>query len=164
MSEFLVVDASRRHCGIISRRLRAEHRRAVVALGFEPHKGLVECFETSAFRRTWMIDGELAGLGGITGSLLSAEGMVWLALTELATRYPVQMVKEARRQLEQVGMTKRSLVTSLLENDEAAERFARFLGFVPDVQVPRHLNVGRRWMVLDLTRDKSSYPEMRRAA
>jgi hypothetical protein len=131
MTRFEIVEGMPWHCGQMVRILRQEHQKAVAMIGFNSHRELRAHFDESSFRRAWFIDGKLAAIGGVTGPELAAEGFVWLAFSQAATRYPVAIIKEARRQIELLSHTKRVLVCSLVEGDEAAERLAIFLGFVP---------------------------------
>jgi len=111
------------------RRLRAEQRDAIAALGVNLHRDLRSNFDMSTFSRAWLIDGELAALGGVTGPEISSSGYIWLALSGLATKFPVETVKEARRQLARVLLTKRDLVTTIIPEDKKSLRFAEWLGF-----------------------------------
>lgn len=129
MTEFRIIEAREYHCGQIVRRLREEHHAAIMGLGVDAHREIRASFDQSAYRRGWLIDGRLAGLGGVTGSLASSHGMIWLALTAQATRYPLAIMKEARRQLAEILETKRDLVSSLIPGDRTAIRFATALGF-----------------------------------
>jgi hypothetical protein len=56
-------------------------------------------------------------------------GVVWLALTQEATKYHRAILKETRRELDTIMRSKRELVTTLMGEDDAAKRFAAFLGF-----------------------------------
>lgn len=129
MARFEIVEGQVWHCGMMVRRLRAEHRDATLQLGISAHHHLRRNFEDSSFRKAWLIDGALAGLGGVTGSSLSADGYIWLALSEAAVRYPVAVVREAKRQLSNLAMVKRDIVTTLMTEDRTALRFATKLGF-----------------------------------
>lgn len=129
MTEFRIIEAREYHCGQIIRRLREEHHAAIMGLGVNAHREIRAKFDDSAFRRAWLIDDRLAGLGGVTGPLASSSGFIWLALTAQATRYPVAIMKEAQRQIDQILETKRDLVTSLIPGDRTAIRFATRLGF-----------------------------------
>lgn len=131
MTAFKIIEARPYHCGQMSRLLRLEQQRAIAVIGMSSHHELRGKYDSSVFRKAWLINGRLAALGGITGSRLSAFGLVWLALSNEAMRYPLAIVKEARRQLAAAMQTKHMLVTSLLDGDEAAMRFAVFMGFVP---------------------------------
>jgi hypothetical protein len=126
---FSIVPAKPWHCGQMCRLLRHERRRATALVGMDAHRELRELFDQSAFRRAWLADGEMIGLGGVTGSLLAPRGYVWLALSEMARRYPLAVVKQARRQLDEIMVTKRELATTIIGGDEAAKRLAVFLGF-----------------------------------
>jgi hypothetical protein len=144
--------------------LRQEHQKAVAMIGFNSHRELRAHFDSSIFRRAWMIDGKLAALGGVTGPEIAAEGFVWLAFSEAATRYPVAIIKEARRQIEFLAQTKRVLVCSLVEGDEAAERLAIFLGFVPVVEGEYIESASSRFGRLEVRRMLRENPPMQYGA
>lgn len=129
MPHFQIIEAKMHHCGKMVRRLRNEHARAIAGLGADAHLELTSIYFASAYRRAWLIDGELAALGGVSGSLLSPYGYVWLALSNLTLKYPIAIIKEARRQLDQLMLVKRELATTVIGDDVAAQRFAIFLGF-----------------------------------
>ena len=129
MPEFSVVPAKIHHCGLMARLLRDDHRAAVTSLGHDTHSELRKVFADSSFRRAWLINGKLAALGGVTGSILEPVGMVWLALSRDVLRYRLAIVKEARRQLAEIMVTKRELATTIVPTDAAALRLAIFLGF-----------------------------------
>lgn len=130
MTAFSIIPARAHHCGQMVRLLRTEQAQAVARLGVDSHKELRARFDASSFRRAWMIDGKLAGIGGVTGTKLSWRGYVWLALANAALPYRMTIVREARRQLDEIMGSKRELLTTILDGDEASKRFAIFLGFV----------------------------------
>ena len=153
---FEIVEPKPWHVGQMIRRLRREHLHAIAALGVRGHHELRDRFDESMFRRAWLIDGQLAALGGVTGSALSVDGMVWLALSLEATRYPLAIVREARRQLDLITRTRARLYTTILDADETAKRFAAFVGFVAADERPGEKAVSRfgRRMVLDALAEK----------
>lgn len=131
-----IIEARAYHCGAIVRRLRAEQGSSLVTLGVDPHRELRRTFDMSYVRRVLLLDGVIAGLGGLVGTLAGGSAYVWLALTREATRHPGILVREAVRQLCEFFVTKREISTVILADDRASLRFARFLGFrcdgVPD--------------------------------
>lgn len=129
MTKFQVIEASARHCGQMSRLLRDEHRDAIARVGVNTHRELRASFDDSYFRRAWLIDGKLAGLGGVRGTTLSPLGFVWLTLSNEALKYPLEIVREARWQMRFVLTTKTEVYTTILDHDETAKRFAVFMGF-----------------------------------
>jgi hypothetical protein len=129
MPKFEVIEAKEFHCGQILRRLRIEHREAIERVGANAHHELRALFDSSYLRRAWLIDGKLAALGGVSGSIMSHYGFVWVALSSEAMKYPVALVREAKRQIEEIMATKSQLVTTIVGGDDGAKRFAIFLGF-----------------------------------
>ena len=155
MTTFRIVDARLRHCGQMVRRLRLDHTMALLALGVDPHRDLRSRFSQSSIRRAWLIDGEVAAIGGVTGALAASEGFIWLAVSPLAARHRTEMVREARRQIAFLMATRRSLSTLLIGNDDAARRFAVFLGFRPVGQeyAAAESRWGRRWIIEAIEKD-----------
>lgn len=129
---FEVVEGRLHHCGQLIHRMRTEHFEALTAFGINhklAHKALVESFNASSFRRAWLIDGKIAGLGGVHGMMASSTGFIWMVLTQEATKYPVSVIKEARKQIEEIMLTRCQLNTSIITRDVTALRFAEYMGF-----------------------------------
>lgn len=144
---FEVIEAKPYHCGRILRNLRHEHVIALGRVNQNVHREFRDVFAQSAIRRAWLIDGELAALGGVTGSYADAFGYAWLAITEEAAKHPMAMIREIKVQLEQIMVTKRELATTIIGGDDAAKRLAIYLGFhVEDSGpgAPAHTRLGRR--------------------
>lgn len=157
---FEIIEAKPYHCGKMSRLLRLEHASAIARLGIDSHREMRARFDDSCFRRAWLIDGQLAGLGGVCGPSAAAWGFLWLALSERARKYPIAIIKEARRQLDEIMVVKTELATTILSEDAAAKRLAIFLGFHvaddgPGAQA--HSRFARR----DLARHIEATPEVR---
>jgi hypothetical protein len=129
MTQVEVIDAKLWHVGRIARMLRPEHAAALVRMGINSHRELRATFEASYVRKAMLIDGKLAGIGGIMGPLLSPIGFAWIAISDRATRYPVALVKEVRKHLAEEMKTKAELHTTIMVDDLAARRFAVFLGW-----------------------------------
>jgi hypothetical protein len=129
LTTFSIIPAKPWHCGQMCRLLRHEHREAVNNIGIDAHVELRARFDNSGYRKAWLIDGKLAGLGGITGSEMESTGLIWLALSQDATRHASAVAREARRQVEDIMITKRSLVATILDGDVGSRRFIEFLGF-----------------------------------
>ncbi len=126
---FQIREARMSDCGAISRRLRIGHMQAACMLGLSTHKELRKRFDESYFRHAWTLDGRLAAVGGVTGSTLGADGMIWLAITEEATQHPVAVVRATKAYLDRIMVVKRVLYTAVLADDTKARDLALFLGF-----------------------------------
>lgn len=156
MTDFKITEGREYHCGQMVRQLRESQRTALIGLGVNPHREIRKNFDASAFRRAWLVDGHLGALFGVTGPLIASSGYCWLALSDRGARYPVEVVKETRRQFAIIMQTKREIFTTLLPEDRTAIRFADFLGFEQAHTAPVPYGTGRviaiRYKGLSLTR------------
>ena len=143
MTHFQIRDAKPQDCGMIARRLREEHLGAVRLLGISNHHEIRRCFEDSWYAKAWLHDGELLGVGGVTGPILSSQGALWLALSHRVAKFPIETFKEAARQVAHFSVFKRELFCTLLPEDETALRFANRLGFVQYSTTPIPYGAGR---------------------
>ncbi len=124
-----IVPAKRHYCGKLARTLRREHRWALERRGFNVHRELRTTYESSYLCRACLFDGEVVAMWGALGSALSPFAFVWACLSERAARRPLLLIRETRKQLVEIAADKRELVTCVLPEDEAAQRFAAFVGF-----------------------------------
>jgi len=126
-----MVPARLQHCGRMARYLRHEHRAIIDRMGANAHYELRGLYDRSDpyFRRAWLIDGRLAAMAFIQGSLLMPIGFVGAAFTQEALRYPLAIVRGARAYLDEAMEFKRELITTVVGGDEPAMRLATFLGF-----------------------------------
>lgn len=123
------IEAKRYHVGRMARRLRHGHRIVMQAIGADIHRELAQTFDASMFARAWLLDGELLALGGVTGTALSSDGMIWLAASEAALAHRTGLARMVLRQLALVLQTKRRVTALILKSDATSLSFAYFLGF-----------------------------------
>ena len=101
---FSTIPAKHAHCAAITCSMRGDHFEAILGLGHDPYRELVQAFNETPHPTAWLIDGELAALGGIAGPpLLCPIGVAWLVVAEHAVRFSRALVKELRHQLELCG-------------------------------------------------------------
>lgn len=129
MTVYQSIEARPHHIGPVVRALRARETAPAVAAGISVHREVRRVFESSAYRRSWQVDGKTVATGGVVGTLASSQGFVWLALTEAATRHPRALLEHARAHLREIGQTYSTLITTVVRGDETARRFAARLGF-----------------------------------
>jgi hypothetical protein len=120
------------HCGAILRSLRVEHQVGLARVQPDSHRELRKVFDASVFRKALFLDGRLAGIGGVTGTLACDMGYVWLALSQEATRHPVAVLRVIRQELDRMMLSRTELATTIIIGDDAAKRLAIFLGFHVD--------------------------------
>jgi hypothetical protein len=128
-----IVPAKLWHCGAIARYLRVEHAAMLMRTNVPIHRELRATFDRSYYRRAAFVDGHLAAVWGCEGSAISSTGLLWLAMSQYAVKFPMAVLRHARREIDHLAKTKTELVTTLLPDDEPAYRLAIFLGFeAPD--------------------------------
>lgn len=124
-----IVEAKLHHCGKAVRRMRKGHRDVLDGMGIESHRKLRDVFAISKWRRSLLIDGELAAMAGMTGSALSSEATIWITLTDVAERHPIVLARVVLREMEAIFRVKRRLTINVLSKDIDSLRLAYFLGF-----------------------------------
>lgn len=124
-----IVDGKRRFCGQIARTMRVEHHAALLKRGVSIHRELRRVFDLSYYSRAAFVDGHLAALWGMEGSIMSSSARVWLILSQYAVRFPIAIMRQARAELAYVAGTKTEVLTTLIPEDAAAHRLVAHLGF-----------------------------------
>ncbi len=161
MVDLTIRDGGMRFCGQMIRHLRREHHEAFAGVGLNAHRELRNTVAQSAYRRAAFLDGRLAAMWGVTGTVMCSTGLVWLALTNEAAARPILVLREARRQLDEIMRTKTELATTVLRDDEAALRLCVYMGFHVEDNgpgAPAHSKYGRRTL-MELVRTN---PELRK--
>lgn len=125
-----IVEARPFHCGQIARSVRPSQSLGARARGVDVHREIHARFSASAYRRACLLDGRLAALGGVMGTALESDGLIWLAIAEWATKRPRALLEAARAALDDLDRTKHRLGTLILIEDAPSFRFALRLGFV----------------------------------
>ena len=64
MARYETIPAKRSHCAQIACLARDDQREAIIALGLDPYRELVQAFDETPHPMAWLIDGELAAMGG----------------------------------------------------------------------------------------------------
>lgn len=127
-----ITEAQVRHCGQISRTMRVDHHRLLLAMGVPIHRELRAMFEGSYYRRAAHLNGTLAAIWGVESTPVSSDGRVWLVLAQHAIKHPMTIIRQARQELTHLAGTKSCLTTTVIADDEPAIRLAVMLGFGVD--------------------------------
>ena len=126
---YQIVPASIRHVRPMCRQMRAAAVIATQAFDVDPRAALHRAFVASNYCRTALIDGKVAAMWGIVAPVLSDRATVWLVLAESTGRFPLAIVREAHNELQKAMESYSYIAMTVVPDDEASVRFARFLGF-----------------------------------
>ncbi len=124
-----IVKASVRHVKPMALGMRAASWLAMQRYGGGARRAVFKAFTLSSYCRTALIDGKPVAMWGVVGSLLDERADVWLFLSRDIGRMPLAIVREARAELGVATEQYSYLEATIVPEDEASIRFARFLGF-----------------------------------
>jgi hypothetical protein len=124
-----IVPALPVHVGIIAGQLTDDERARFKGMGRDARRVIRGFFRQSSYRRTALLDERPAAIWGITGTLASSSGILWLRLSAVARKRPRLVVEECRAELARMLDVRREVVAYIHEDDAVAQRFAEFFGF-----------------------------------
>lgn len=124
------------HVGELARSLRPGDRREIEIAGLAPRHAIRSCIRQSTFARTAFIDGQIAGMIGLAGVLLSDVGEPWMLTTPVVERLPTFFLREARKGVQDMLALKPKLEGYVDADYEAACDFLTALDFRLDDPIP----------------------------
>lgn len=157
MTEYQSIEAKTYHLGRMVRRMRETDAALGGALGIAVHAQLRSVFGTSAYRRAWLIDGRLAAIGGVIGTLASGSGFLWFLVSKEAQQHRHALVRHAREHMAEIIETYPVLTTTVARHDEAGRRFAVHFGFRLQHPAVQHGPL----VTMELKRDIAQRPVVR---
>jgi hypothetical protein len=126
---FEVREAKPWHVGQMARILRKDLAEHIQKNDMNIHKEMKKVFNESYYRKIWLIDGKLSAIGGVAGSAISCTGFIWVALNSNSSSFPIEMVKESRRQINLALQFHSKLIATTFYGDIRSRRFIEFFGF-----------------------------------
>ncbi len=129
MTTIRVEPARRSQCGIMARKIRGAHAERIATR--TTHELIVAMFGASYDCRAGYIDDELVAIGGVAGTMASDTGFIWLALADIPAKHALRATLEMRRQLADITVGKRRILSTLVVGDDKASRLADLMGFKP---------------------------------
>jgi hypothetical protein len=127
--EFAIRECTLADLRAIIPRLRSLDRIEAESAGMPVRHLFVRLWFNSPFRRTALLDGEIACVGGYTGDILSCEGGAWLFTTAAVERRPIAFLKGLRQMVQEMLETKHSLTSGVLAEYERSIRLMKMVGF-----------------------------------
>lgn len=129
MSLYHVVPASVRHIKPLAETLRPAACETLARFGLDARRGLLTTFRASRYRRTAIIQGRPVAMWGTHGGMLSDHAELWAAFTTEAVRFPLAIVRGARKELAALTEGGIWLYAKVSKDDEKALLFAETVGF-----------------------------------
>ena len=124
-----VIECLPAHLTGLAAMLRPDDLAEVTATGLSARSALWRSYRASHIRRTFIVDGTLAAVGGCSGSLLSPVGCPWMLTSPMVERVPLSFVKEARREMDRMLEVHPVLANFVAARYTRAIRLLELLGF-----------------------------------
>lgn len=109
--------------------LREGDREEVESLGMDVRVGIRNSFRHAVLRKTYLVDGEVAAMSGLCGSMLGDIGEPYLMTGRAAERVPVAFVRHAKASVAEMLGLKRRLEGHVAAKYTRACRLLEVLGF-----------------------------------
>lgn len=138
-AKLALVPATLQHARSLA--LRAEDAAEIVALGANPTVEAVDSVRKSDVSFTWLVDGEVACVGGVvaigdTALVPSRVGLVWLLSGALVAQHPIRFARASRVVLSWL-LGHYSLLGNVVDARYAATlRWLRWLHFEVEAAAP----------------------------
>jgi hypothetical protein len=138
-------------CGALARKAQNGRWLAYKAAGIDVRAKLRALWGASIIRKTWLVDGAISAMGGVTGSILSPTGGIWLLLAPEAERRRFAFLREAAAQLKEAARDKRELRITVAFGDVKSKRFAEWMGFAEETDAagqPLRIQIGNSGVMI----------------
>ena len=109
--------------------LRTSDKNEVEALGINVKTGLRQSYRNAILRKTYFVDGEIAAMSGLCGSMLGDIGEPYLMTAAAAERVPLTFVKQAKISIQEMLQHKLRLEGYVDASYTKACKLLEILGF-----------------------------------
>jgi len=124
MAKLDVVPATIAHAYALARCLREDDRMEVEAAGDSARTALRRCFRSSVMAKTAFVDGEIACMWGLAGTLLSDVGHPFLLTAPPVERAPLALIRIGKAEIRKMLWHRAHLY------DYVAARYTRAIGLL----------------------------------
>jgi hypothetical protein len=116
--------------------LRASDRAEVESLGIDVRVGIRNSYRNAILRKTYLVDGEVAAMSGLCGSMLGDIGEPYLMTAPPVERVPLAFFKQAKIAVAEMLTLKLRLEGHVAANYTRACRLLERLGFALGEPLP----------------------------
>lgn len=109
--------------------LRPDDRAEVESLGVTARAGIRRSFRNAILRKTYFVDGEIAAMSGLCGTMIGDIGEPYLMTTPAAERMPVMFIKQAKAAVAEMLHHKLRLEGYVDARYERECRMLKMIGF-----------------------------------
>jgi hypothetical protein len=129
MANYTIIESEPHHFRMLVERLRDEDKAEIEAAGLSANKALWKSYRSAMLRRTAFVDGEIAAMWGVSGTLMSNVGHPWLLTTPACEKVPFAYVREGKKHASEMLQLHPILSNFVDASYERAIRFLKLAGF-----------------------------------
>jgi hypothetical protein len=146
-----IVDADKTHIKPLADAMRDADRKECIALGYRAFRAINLSMKGSLYARTALVNGNVAAMYGVTGTLMST-GNPWVLTTDLVKTAPHVFLRETIKQVDEM-LDYYVTLRAFIHNDyEAAIKFFNYVGFEISDEPVRQGAKGALWRVATMTK------------
>lgn len=139
------VETTPLHLRMMSEAMESASAETAVKMGLTPLKALWSSYRQSIICKSAFIDGKLAAIWGVSGSMFGDTGRVWLVLTPETQQYPFRVAFRYRKEINKMLDMFPILEEYVPEGNEKSIRMLELMGFkVSKNRIPLRDEVFRR--------------------
>lgn len=124
-----IVDTAPYHLREMAIAMQSDSAETAIKMGLTPLKALWDSYRRSIICKSAFIDGKLAAIWGVSGSMMSEIGRPWLVLTPETQEYPMQVAFRYRSEINKMLDMFQVLEEYVPESNEKSQRMLELMGF-----------------------------------
>lgn len=128
-ASYIIVDSEKKHALMLRKALRTGDRAEIDAAGVSDARAVWRSFSASVLCRTAFVDGEIAAMWGLGGTLMSDRGSPWLLTTSAVEKVPFAVVREAKKHALEMLTVRPYLANYVHARYTKAVRLLELIGF-----------------------------------
>ena len=132
MSGYEVVEGTYEHALDLRDRLRDLDRRECMGQGMSLRRMMRRTFQSSLFTQAALSEGKCIAMWGMCGELVGVEGIPWLLTAPEVERFPVAILREAKKAVAAMLDARPYLANYVLSDYKQAVKLVSLIGFSVD--------------------------------
>lgn len=127
--EIVIIETTPAHIALMAEAMDAVTRSTAEKIGMTPKKALWQSYRKSLVRKTAFIDGKIAAMWGVGGTVFSDIGQPWLVMTPEIEEHPFRVAFRYRKELNKFQYMFPCLEEYVDVTNKKAIRLLELMGF-----------------------------------
>lgn len=133
--EIIITDTVPLHLRLMADAMSGDSMKVAENMGFTPLKALWNSYRNSLICRTAFIEGRIAAIWGLSGTIFGNIGQPWLILTPETQEYPMRVAFRYRKELKNMLQMFNILEEFVPVENNSSIRMLELMGFKVDKNI-----------------------------